>query len=105
MLAIVMRQNMKLGDNTLHNERLTFVNTKFLPKYSRIVALILLPYSTSIILKLKGHIKGRLISRFLIFFKNLSSGLKIIRQFVKVDQNIQKPLTKAARYILINPSF
>ena len=105
MLAIVMRQNMKLGDNTLHNERLTFVNTKFLPKYSRIVALILLPYSTSIILKLKGHIKGRLISRFLIFFKNLSSGLKIIRQFVKVDQNIQKPLTKAARYILIKSFF
>ena len=101
MLAIVMRQNMKLGDNTLYNERLTFVNTKFLPKYSRIVALILLPYSTSIILKLKGHIKGRLISRILIFLKNLSSGLKIIRQFVKVDQNIQKPLTKAARYILI----
>ena len=38
MLAIVMRENMKLGDNTLNNERLTFVNTKFLPKYSRIVA-------------------------------------------------------------------
>ena len=37
----------------------------------------------------------------IIFLKNLSSGLKIIRQFVKVDQNIQKPLTKAARYILI----
>ena len=101
MLAIVMRQNMKLGDNTLYNERLTFVNTTFLPKYSRIVALILLPYSTSIILKLKGHMKGRLISRILIFLKNLSSGLKIICQFVQVDQNIQKPLTKAARYILI----
>ena len=63
MLAIVLRENMKLGDNTLNNERLTFVNTKFLPKYWRIVALILLPYNISIILKLKGHIKGRLISR------------------------------------------
>ena len=41
MLAIVMRENMKLADNTLNNERLTFVNTKFLPKYWRIVALIL----------------------------------------------------------------
>ena len=79
MLAIVMRENMKLGDNTLNNERLTFVNTKFLPKYWRILALILLPYNISIILKLKGHIKGRLISRILIFLKNLSSGLKIIR--------------------------
>ena len=79
MLAIVMRENMNLGDNTLHNERLTFVNTKFLPKYWRILALILLPYNISIILKLKGHIKGRLISRILIFLKNLSSGLKIIR--------------------------
>ena len=79
MLAIVMRENMKLGDNTLNNERLTFVNTKFLPKYWRIVALILLPYNISIILKLKGHIKGMLISRILNFSKNLSSGLKIIR--------------------------
>ena len=40
MLAIVMRENMKLGDNTLNNERLTFVNTKFLPKYWRILALM-----------------------------------------------------------------
>ena len=32
MLAIVMRENMKLGDNTLNNERLTFVNTKFFAK-------------------------------------------------------------------------
>ena len=79
MLAIVMRENMKLGDNTLNNERLTFVNTKFLPKYWRILALILLPYNVSIILKLKGHIKGRLISIILFFFKNLSSGLTIIR--------------------------
>ena len=105
MLAIVMRENMKLGDNTLNNERLTFVNTKFLPKYWRIVALILLPYNISIILKLTGHIKGRLISRILIFLKNLSRGLKIIRQFVKVDQNVQKPLTKAPRYILIKSFF
>ena len=79
MLAIVVHENMKLGDNTLNNERLTLVNTKFLPKYWRIVALILLPYNISITLKLRGHIKGRLISRFLIFLKNLSSSLKIIR--------------------------
>ena len=79
LLAIVVHENMKLGDNTLNNERLTLVNTKFQPKYLRIVALILLPYNISIILKLKGHIKGRLISRILNFFKNLSSGLKIIR--------------------------
>ena len=79
MLAIVVHENMKLGHNNLNNERLTLVNTKFLPKYWRIVALILLPYNISMILKLKGHIKGRLISRILIFLKNLSSGLKIIR--------------------------
>ena len=78
MLAIVMRENMNLGDNTLNNERLTFVNTKFVPKHWRILALILLPYNRSMILKLKGHIKGRLISRRLFFKKNLSSGLKII---------------------------
>ena len=80
MLAIVLRENMKLGDNTLNNERLTSVNTKFLPKYWRIVALILLPYNyVSIILKLKGHIKERLISRILNLKKTLSSGLKTIR--------------------------
>ena len=65
MLAIVVHENMKLGDNTLNNERLALVNTKFQPKYLRIVALILLPYNISIILKLKGHIKGRLILRIL----------------------------------------
>ena len=77
-LAIVVHENMKLGDNTLNNERLALVKTKFQPKYLRIVALILLPYNISIILKLKGYIKGRLISRILIFQKNLSSGLKTI---------------------------
>ena len=40
MLAIVVHENMKLGDNTLNNEKLTLVNTKFPPKYQRIVALI-----------------------------------------------------------------
>ena len=78
MLAIVVHENMKLGDNTLNDERLTLVNTKFQRKYSRIVALILLPYNISIILKLKGHIKERLILRILNFKKNLSSGLKTI---------------------------
>ena len=78
MLAIVVHENMKLGDNTLNNERLALVNTKFQPKYLRIVALILLPYNVSIILKLKGLLKGRLILRILNFKKNLSSGLKTI---------------------------
>ena len=72
MLAIVMCENMKLGDNTVNNERLTLVKTKFLPKYWRIVAVILLPYNKSIILELKGHIKGMLISRILNFKKKLS---------------------------------
>ena len=33
MLAIVVHENMKLGDNTLNNERFSLVNTKFLTKY------------------------------------------------------------------------
>ena len=45
MLGIVVHENMKLGHNSLNNKRLTLVNTKFLPKYWRIVALILLPYN------------------------------------------------------------
>ena len=64
---------MKLGDNTLNNERLSLVMTKLPIKNERIVALILLPYNISIILKLKGHIKGRLISRILNFLKDLWS--------------------------------
>ena len=32
MLAFVVHENMKLGHNTLNNERLTLVNTKFLHK-------------------------------------------------------------------------
>ena len=32
MLAIVMRENMKLGDNTMNYERQTFVNTKISAK-------------------------------------------------------------------------
>ena len=45
----------------LNNERLSIVNWKFLTKYQRTVALILLPYNISIILKPEGHINGRLI--------------------------------------------
>ena len=67
MLAIVVHENMKLGDNTPNNERLTLVNTKFKPKYVRILALILQPYNKSIILKLKGYIRRRLILRILNF--------------------------------------
>ena len=55
-----------------------------------------MPYNVSIILKLKGHIKERLISRILNFKKNLSSGLKIIRLFVKEDQNVYKTANKSA---------
>ena len=33
LLAIVVHENMKLGDNTLNNERLSLANTKFGAKY------------------------------------------------------------------------
>ena len=91
MLAIVMRENMKLGDNTLNNERLTFENTRFLPKYWRIVALILLPYNINN-LETKGSYKRTVNLKNLIFLK------KSIEWF-KNHQNVQKPLTKAPRYI------
>ena len=67
MLAIVMCENMKLGDNTLNNERLTFENTKFLPKYWRIVALILLPYNINN-LETKRSYKGKVNLKNLKFF-------------------------------------
>ena len=46
-------------------------------------------------MKLKGHIKGRFISRILNFLKNLSCGLKIIRKFVEVDRNFYKTFNKS----------
>ena len=79
LLVTVVHVKMKLGDNALNNERLSLVITKLPIKKQRIVALILLPYNVSIILKLKGHIKERLISRILNFLKNPSSTLKTIR--------------------------
>ena len=36
MVAIVVHGNMRLGDNTLKNERLSLVNTNFRTKYQRI---------------------------------------------------------------------
>ena len=33
LLAIVVHENMEVGDNTLNNERLSLINTKFLIKY------------------------------------------------------------------------
>ena len=65
LLVTAVHVKMKLGDNTLNNERLSIVMTKLPIKKKRIVALILLPYNTSIILKIKGHIKGKLISTIL----------------------------------------
>ena len=79
LLVTAVHVKMKLGDNTLNNERLSLVITKLPIKKKRIVALISLPYNISIILKIKGHIKGKLISTILYILKNLSSGLKIIR--------------------------
>ena len=72
LLVTAVHVKMKLGDNTLNNERLSLVKTKLAIKNWRIVALILLPYNISIKVKLKGHIKGRFISRILNFFlKNI----------------------------------
>ena len=60
------------------------------PSNLRIVALILLPYNISIILKLKGHAK-RSISRISIKKKKqLSSALNIIRLVGKVDKTVNK---------------
>ena len=58
-----------------------------------------------IILKLKGNIKGRLISRILNFKKNLYSGLKIIRSSVKEDQNVYKTANKSASIHTNKPFF
>ena len=60
LLVTAVYVKMKLGDNTFNNERLPLVKTKLAIKNWRIVALLLLPYNKSIIVKLKGHIKDGL---------------------------------------------
>ena len=69
MFAIVVHKNMKLGDHTLNNEKLSFVNKKFLIKKKMTVNLENL---------------------------NLLSSLKMICLFVKVDQNVYKTTNKSA---------
>ena len=54
----------------LNNERLSLVKTNLQIKNWRIVALNLLPYNISIILRPKGLLKRRLISR-IEFFKKI----------------------------------
>ena len=56
----------------LNNERLSLVNTKFPTKKWRVVALILLSYKLSVILKLKDRMKLRLMSRISSYLKILS---------------------------------
>ena len=63
LLVTAVHVKMKLGVNALKNERLSLVMTRLPIKKYRIVAVILLPDNVSIILKLKGRIKGRLNSR------------------------------------------
>ena len=64
MLAIFVHHNMKLGDNNSEWwEALTSKHEITDKKKLRIVALILLPYNISIILRLKDDMKPRLISR------------------------------------------
>ena len=79
MLAIVVHENMKLGDNTLNNEWLSLVNTKLWQNISELLPLFycLTIYKKN--LKTKRSYKRKINLKNFIFFKNLSSGLKIIR--------------------------
>ena len=69
MPAIVMRENMKLGDNTLNDERLTFVNTKISAKILANCS----PYFTALQyinhLETKGSYKRKVNLKNLKFFK------------------------------------
>ena len=102
LLVTAVYVKMKLGDNTFNNsagggsERLPLVKTKLAIKNWRIVALLLLPYNISIIVKLKGHIKGRFISKVLMFLQKSIVRFKIIRKFVEVERNFYKTFNKSA---------
>ena len=74
MLAIVMRENMNLGDNTLNSERLTFVN-----KISAKILVNLSPYFTALQyindLETKGSYKRK------VNLKNINFSKKSIERF------------------------
>ena len=74
MLAIVMRENMNLGDNTLNSERLTFVN-----KISAKILVNLSPYFTALQyindLETKGSYKRK------VNLKNVNFLKKSIERF------------------------
>ena len=84
---LLFTQKWNLEAVFLNNEKISLVSTKFPTKKLRIVALILLSYKLSVILKLKDHIKLRLISRISSYLKNLSSGSQIIFQYVYKTAN------------------
>ena len=79
LLFTAVHVKMKLGDNTFNNDRLSLVMTKLPIKKLTNCSPYFTDLNIPIILKLKGNIKGRLISRIINLKKNLSSGLKIIR--------------------------
>ena len=90
---------MKLGDNTLNNERLSLVMTKLptkklmncSPYFTTLQNINNLEAKRSITYKRKVNVKNPV-----FFKKNLSSGLKIIRQFVKENHNVYKTANKSA---------
>ena len=89
---------MKLGDNTFNNDRLSLVMTKLPIKKLTNCSPYFTDLNIPIILKLKGNIKGRLISRIINLKKLFANLLKKTKMFTK-------PLTRVLRYVLINPSF
>ena len=85
----------------LNIERLSLEKTKLQITNYRIVAFILLPYNTSIILKLRGHRKGRLISILHFFRKIYRTVKKLFANLLKYTEMFTEPLTRVPRYILI----
>ena len=75
MLAIVVHEKMKLGDNTLNNQKLSLVNTKLLTKYQRI-------YIFRLNLNIKAAIGGK--SSRERFWKNTSQCRDILLQVKQV---------------------
>jgi len=82
MRGIVVHENMKLRANILNNERLSLKNKNFWQYINN--------------LETKRSYKRTVNLKNLNFLKNLSSGLKIIRSFVKVNRNVSKTANKSA---------
>ena len=102
LVTAVHDVKMKLGDNILkYWEAFTWKDETSDNKLSNCSLYFTALQYTSIILKLRGHRKGRLISILNFFRKIYRTVEKLFANLLKYTEMFTEPLTRVPRYILI----